>query len=169
MWGNSHSCLTWNKFDCTNTSKSDLAFPSACDFSPSSRRLQLRTGLGTEPIHCSALTRSGHPRLKMGISRERLPAPKWAHLVLPGVPSHTAAVGVSGICLQQHFHSWVDSIRLLDKKWPGFSELLSVLKSQQSLRVLHFEYFTCKLPPFIHGTCSPITGPIYFTKVFLYL
>lgn len=136
MWASSHSCLTRNNFDCTDTSKSHLPFPSHLWLQP-----ELPQPAVTNRFGSGALTRSGHLRLKTGISRERVPAPEGAPLVLPGAPSHPAALGASGVFRQRCFHSWVDSIRLLDKKWPDFSELLSVLRSQQSLRVLHFEHF----------------------------
>lgn len=136
MWARSHSCLTRNNFDCTDTSKSHLPFPSHLWLQP-----ELPQPAVTNRFGSGALTRSGHPRLKTGISRERVPAPEGAPRVLPGAPSHPAALGASGVFRQRRFHSWVDSIRLLDKKWPDFSELLSVLRSQQSLRVLHFEHF----------------------------
>lgn len=83
MWGNSHSRLAWNRFDCTHTSTSDLASPSTCGFSLSSCRLWM--GLGTDPMPCSALMHPGHPRLEMGTSSKRLPGPE---LELPGSP-HT--------------------------------------------------------------------------------
>lgn len=83
--------------------------------------------MGTEPIHCGALRRSGHPRLKPDISRERLPAPGRAHLLLtsllpPRYPHTWDVPAASGVFPQQRFRSWVDGIRLLEKKPPDFSE-----------------------------------------------
>jgi len=65
---------------------SDLAFLRTRGFGLSSCMLWLQTGLGTEPTHCCAFTRSRHPRLETGIGSERLPAPELAHPVLLGNP-----------------------------------------------------------------------------------
>lgn len=81
------------------------------------------------------------PAFENGHQQGKGPSARGGPLVLPGAPSRPAALRASGGFRQRRFHSWVDSIRLLDKKWPDFSELLSVLRSQQSLRVLHFEHF----------------------------
>lgn len=81
------------------------------------------------------------PTFEHGHQQQKAPSARAGSAPAAGYPHTTWQSACQAYSYSNFFHSWVESIRLWDKKWPDFSELLSTLRSQQSLRVLHFEHF----------------------------
>lgn len=135
MRGNSHSCLMWNKFDGTNTLTSDLAFPSTVT-SARAPQAVVTHRFGYQAGHCGALTHFEHPAFENRHQQQRAPSARAVSACGARSP-HTPRLLVCQACS----YFFTAGCMALDKKWPDFSELLSTLGSQQSLRGLRFEHF----------------------------